>query len=32
MANWAYVYGAAQEAVAVGSLDQAVLDDIGWAR
>jgi multiple sugar transport system substrate-binding protein len=32
MANWAYVYGAAQEAVAAGSLPQAVLDDIGWAR
>ena len=32
MVNWAYVYGAAQEAVAAGSLDQAVLDDIGWAR
>jgi multiple sugar transport system substrate-binding protein len=32
MVNWAYVYGAAQEAVASGSLSQAVLDDIGWAR
>ncbi|MGH9037890.1 MAG: extracellular solute-binding protein, partial [Acidimicrobiia bacterium] len=32
MTNWPYVYGAAQEAVADGSLDQAVLDDIGWAR
>ena len=32
MVNWPYVYGAAQEAVADGSLDQAVLDDIGWAR
>jgi multiple sugar transport system substrate-binding protein len=32
MVNWAYVYGAAQEAVAAGSLSQAVLDDIGWAR
>jgi len=32
MANWPYIYGAAQEAVADGSLDQAVLDDIGWAR
>ena len=32
MVNWAYVYGAAQEAVADGSLDKAVLDDIGWAR
>lgn len=32
MVNWAYIYGAAQEAVAGGSLSQAVLDDIGWAR
>jgi len=32
MVNWAYVYGAAQEAVADGTLDQAVLDDIGWSR
>jgi multiple sugar transport system substrate-binding protein len=32
MVNWPYVYGAAQEAVAAGSLDQAVVDDIGWAR
>jgi multiple sugar transport system substrate-binding protein len=32
MVNWAYVYGAAQEAVAAGTLDRAVLDDIGWAR
>jgi trehalose/maltose transport system substrate-binding protein len=32
MVNWPYVYGAAQEAVAAGSLDKAVLDDIGWAR
>ena len=32
MVNWAYVHGAAQEAVADGSLDEAVLDDIGWAR
>jgi multiple sugar transport system substrate-binding protein len=32
MVNWAYVYGAAQEAVASGTLDQAVLDDIGWGR
>jgi multiple sugar transport system substrate-binding protein len=32
MVNWPYVYGAAQEAVAAGSLAQAVLDDIGWAR
>jgi multiple sugar transport system substrate-binding protein len=32
MVNWPYVYGAAQAGVADGSLDQAVLDDIGWAR
>ena len=32
MVNWAYVYGAAQEAVAEGSLSQSVLDDIGWGR
>ncbi len=32
MVNWAYIYGAAQEAVAAGSLPQSVLDDIGWAR
>ncbi len=32
MVNWAYVYGAAQEAVEAGTLDRAVLDDIGWAR
>ncbi len=32
MVNWAYVYGAAQEAVASGTLPQAVLDDIGWTR
>ena len=32
MVNWAYVYGAAQEAVAAGSLAQSVLDDIGWGR
>jgi multiple sugar transport system substrate-binding protein len=32
MVNWAYVYGAAQEAVGKGSLSQSVLDDIGWAR
>ena len=32
MVNWPYVYGAAQEAVADGSLEQSVLDDIGWAR
>jgi multiple sugar transport system substrate-binding protein len=32
MVNWPYVYGAAREAVETGALDQAVLDDIGWAR
>jgi multiple sugar transport system substrate-binding protein len=32
MVNWAYVYGAAQEAVASGSLSQTVLDDIAWGR
>jgi multiple sugar transport system substrate-binding protein len=32
MTNWAYIYGAASEAVASGSLDRAVLDDIAWAR
>jgi multiple sugar transport system substrate-binding protein len=32
MTNWAYVYGAAQEAVADGSLPKAVFDDIGWSR
>jgi multiple sugar transport system substrate-binding protein len=32
MVNWAYIYGAAQEAVGKGSLSQSVLDDIAWAR
>ena len=32
MVNWAYVYGAASEAVASGALDRGVLSDIGWAR
>lgn len=32
MTNWAYVYGAASEAVASGALPPAVLDDIGWTR
>jgi multiple sugar transport system substrate-binding protein len=32
MVNWPYIYGAAQEAVEAGSLPQAVVDDIGWAR
>jgi multiple sugar transport system substrate-binding protein len=32
MVNWPYVYGAAQDAVARGALDHAVLEDVGWAR
>jgi multiple sugar transport system substrate-binding protein len=32
MVNWPYIYGAAQDAVAEGTLAQAVVDDIGWAR
>ncbi|HZI39268.1 MAG TPA: extracellular solute-binding protein, partial [Acidimicrobiia bacterium] len=32
MVNWAYVYGAASEAVESGALGRDVLDDIGWAR
>jgi multiple sugar transport system substrate-binding protein len=32
MVNWPYIYGAATAAVADGSLDRSVLDDIGWAR
>ena len=32
MVNWAYVYGAATEAVESGALARDVLDDIGWAR
>ena len=32
MVNWAYVYGAASEAVESGALAKDVLDDIGWAR
>jgi multiple sugar transport system substrate-binding protein len=32
MINWAYIYGAASEAVASGALDPKVRDDIGWAR
>jgi multiple sugar transport system substrate-binding protein len=32
MINWPYIYGAARTAVEDGSLDQAVFDDIGWAR
>jgi multiple sugar transport system substrate-binding protein len=32
MVNWPYVYTAAQESVASGAIEQAVFDDIGWAR
>lgn len=32
MVNWPYVYGAARDATAKGTLDAAVLADIGWAR
>ena len=32
MVNWPYVYGAATGEVEAGSLDQSVVDDIGWAR
>ena len=32
MVNWPYVYGAVLAGVEDGSLDQAVVDDIGWAR
>ena len=32
MVNWPYVYGAMLAAVEDGSLDQSVVDDIGWAR
>jgi multiple sugar transport system substrate-binding protein len=32
MVNWPYVYAAAKSAVTAGGLDQAVVDDIGWAR
>ena len=32
MVNWPYVYKAAEDGVADGSLDQSVLDDIAWAR
>jgi multiple sugar transport system substrate-binding protein len=31
MVNWPFVWTASQGAVESGSLDQAVLDDIGWA-
>jgi multiple sugar transport system substrate-binding protein len=32
MVNWSYAYGAARDAVDQGTLDPAVLDDVGWAR
>ncbi|MFT4044381.1 MAG: extracellular solute-binding protein [Gordonia sp. (in: high G+C Gram-positive bacteria)] len=32
MPNWPYVLAAARSAVKSGSLDQSVVDDIGWAR
>jgi multiple sugar transport system substrate-binding protein len=32
MLNWPYVYAAARSAVEEGTLSQAVVDDIGWAR
>jgi ABC-type glycerol-3-phosphate transport system substrate-binding protein len=32
MVNWPYIYAAAKTAVQQGSLDQSVVDDIGWAR
>jgi multiple sugar transport system substrate-binding protein len=32
MVNWPYIYGAALQAVDGGSLDQSVVDDIGWVR
>jgi multiple sugar transport system substrate-binding protein len=32
MVNWPYIYGAAREAVAEGTLARAVFEDIGWAR
>jgi multiple sugar transport system substrate-binding protein len=32
MVNWPYVYQAARQSVEEGGLDQAVVDDIGWAR
>ena len=31
MVNWPFVWAATQSAVEEGTLDQAVLDDIGWA-
>jgi multiple sugar transport system substrate-binding protein len=32
MLNWPYVLAAARTAVTEGSLEQSVVDDIGWAR
>jgi multiple sugar transport system substrate-binding protein len=32
MLNWPYILAAARTAVEEGSLDQSVVDDIGWAR
>lgn len=32
MLNWPYILAAAQSAVEEGSLEQSVVDDIGWAR
>ncbi len=32
MLNWPYVLAAARGAAEAGTLDQAVVDDIGWAR
>lgn len=32
MLNWPYILAAARTAVQDGSLDQSVVDDIGWAR
>jgi multiple sugar transport system substrate-binding protein len=32
MVNWSYVYGAAREAAATGTLAPALVEDIGWAR
>lgn len=32
MLNWPYVLAAARSAAEEGTLDQAVVDDIGWAR
>ncbi|WP_245672520.1 extracellular solute-binding protein [Aldersonia kunmingensis] len=32
MTNWPYIYAAARTAVEEGTLNQSVVDDIGWAR